>query len=198
MIKNNRFLDILHTPYLISYSISDIHTVTLTLSDIHTTTTMACEIPVWCTKTRSWRACTRSATCTAETFIDDQIIRKCCCKQHKPKAIEKLIQEGPHTTWDQRTTWRLGSQIINTHVRVEVTPARKPTEVEHVSRGTITFGPMTEREYLDDLYDVYHEEYGRIGMCGLQHEDDEWRRKYDECAYHMQMIEDRLDSLPDV
>lgn len=158
-----------------------------------------CEIPVWCTKTRTWRACIRSATCTAETFIDGQILRQCCCKQHKPKAIEKLIQNGPHTTWDERAvSWRDGLQIINAHVTVEVKHVNKPTEIEHVSRGTIPFGPMTEREYLDNLYNVYHEEYGRIGMFSLQYEDDEWRRRYDECAYHMRMIEDRLDSLPDV
>lgn len=153
---------------------------------------MACEIPVWCAKTREWRPCTRAASCVAETFLDGRLIRKCCCKQHKPKAIEKLVQRGAHDVWGQRTTWRLGSQVVNAQVRVEVTATGA---VEHVSRGTVEFGPMTEHEHLDDLYDEYHEEYGRIGMARLQHEDDEWRARYDHCVHHMRAIEERLDTL---
>ena len=116
----------------------------------------------------------------------------CCCKQHKPKAIEKLIQHGPHDIWGQRTTWRLGSQIVNAHVRVEDSSSIP----EHVSRGTVEFGPMTQQEFLDDLYDEYQDEYSRIGMSQLQHKDDWWRRRYDDCAHHMRVIEERLHTLP--
>ena len=190
-----------------TYTLPVIHTILR--SDAHTTcssgstygftsTTMACEISVWCAKTRDWRPCTRSATCVAETLLDGQLIRRCCCAQHKPKAIEKLVQRGVHDVWGQRTTWRLGSQVVNAHVRVEVRPAGKAPREEFVSRGTVEFGPMTEREYLDDLYDEYHEEYSRIGMARLQHEDDEWRARYDHCARHMQAIEARLETLSEV
>lgn len=149
---------------------------------------MACEIPVRCAKTRDWRPCVRSATCSVETLLDGDHIRICCCKQHKPKAIEKLIQHGPHDIWGQRTTWRLGSQIVNAHVRVEDTTSG----TEHVSRGTVEFGPMTEHEFLDDLYDQYQEEHSRIGMFQLHREDDVWRRRYDDCADRMRVVEDRL------
>lgn len=169
-----------------------IHSLLPAFSLLRITTSMACEIPVWCAKTREWRPCTRAASCIAETFLDGQLIRKCCCKQHKPKAIEKLVQRGAHDVWGQRTTWRLGSQVVNAHVRVEVTATGV---VEHVSRGTVEFGPMTERAHLDDFYDEYHEEYSRIGMARLQHEDDEWRARYEHCARHMLAIEERLDTL---
>lgn len=146
---------------------------------------MACDIAVRCAKTHDWRPCTRSATCVAETLVDGQLTQLRCCKQHKLKAVDTLIQTGPHDIWYQETTWRLVSQLINTHVRVLMISTG---EVDHISRGTIYFGPMTKVEYLDHEYDTYHDEYSRIGMCGLHREDD-------ECLVHMRYLDSRREVL---
>ena len=89
-----------------------------------------------------------------------------------------------HTVHFQRTTWRLRTQVINTHVRV-VCLKKTPEEASVVSRGTVEFGPSTEREYLDALYDECFEERCRIGMFGLQ---EERREQYDELSDRMRDI----------
>jgi hypothetical protein len=92
-------------------------------------------------------ACTRLATFVVDTLVDGLITHRFCCGQHKARAIQELVDADPyHDIHFQRTI-----QVINTHVRV--VDLKTSTEVDCVSRGSVQFGPMTQREQLDHLYD---------------------------------------------
>lgn len=149
---------------------------------------MACEHEVFDKKSRTWRPCTRSATLFAESLIDGEVTRMCCCKQHYPALLRRIVSADPYQFGHGKRN-RLHSETINTHLVVK---SRKETPIERVHLGTVHFGPETEMEYLDRMYDHYHDEYCLIGMYRLQHEYDDWRDKYNECAYHMRCIESRM------
>ncbi len=123
-------------------------------------------------------------------MVDGQLKTLLCCGRHKARAVDTLVDTDPdHTVHFQRTTWRLRTQVINTHVRVVC--LKSPEEasvVDHVSRGTVEFGPMSRQEYLDALYDECFEERCRIGMFGLR---EERREQYDELTQRMHAIEER-------
>lgn len=134
--------------------------------------------------------CSRPATFVVDTLVDGHLAHRFCCAQHKPRAIEELVDTDPYHDLHFVTTLRLCSQIVNTHVRV--IRLADSSVVECVSQGFVEFGPMTEREYLDHLYEMYQDEYCRIGMFGLHEDDRYYRDRYDQLARQMRAIEDRL------
>jgi hypothetical protein len=120
-------------------------------------------------------------------MVNGQLKTLLCCGRHKARAVDTLVDTDPyHTVHFQRTTWRLRTQVINTHVRVVC--LKSPEEASVVSRGTVEFGPMSEHEYLDALYEESFEERCRIGMFGLR---EERREQYDELTQRMRDIEER-------
>ena len=136
---------------------------------------------------RSQTTCAQPATYVVDTMVNGQLKTLLCCGRHKARAVDTLVDADPyHTVHFQRTTWRLRTQVINTHVRVVC--LKSPEEASVVSRGTVEFGPMSRQEYLDALYDECFEERCRIGMFGLQ---EERREQYDELSDRMRDIEER-------
>ena len=147
---------------------------------------------------RSQTSCAQPATYVVDTMVNGQLKTMLCCGRHKARAVDTLVDADPyasnggarpfgayHTVHFQRTTWRLRTQVINTHVRVVCLKSSEEASV--VSRGTVEFGPMSRQEYLDALYDECFEERCRIGMFGLQ---EERREQYDELTQRMRDIEE--------
>ena len=164
-----------------------IRTSLLTLYTIETIMT-TCEV-----SNRDGRRCSRFMVYTVESFEDGNVSRLGCCSQHKPNAIRNVYDSQTHFGHNHRT------RCVNDHINSIVTVERcehildEAVEIHHI--GTIEFGPITEIEHLETLYDEYHEEYSLIGMYNLHNEDEDWSKKYNECKSRMRMIERRLFAL---
>lgn len=150
-----------------------------------------CQHEVFDKKRRTDRPCTRPATSVVEIFIDGLSIQRSCCTQHRQSTIDHIIAADSRQFGDRQRNLRR-DDIINLHVLVL---HMSDGSVERIHRGTVHFGPMTEMEHLDRLYDDYNDEYCRIGMFQLHHDDVKWRTRYDECAYNMQCILNRMEEI---
>lgn len=150
-----------------------------------------CEHEVFDKKTRTHRPCTRPATLVVETLIDAVTTQRCCCGQHRRSTIGRILAVDS-SQFGHGHRFRHQEDVINTHVLVS---SLSDGSVERMHRGTVHFGPVTEMDHLDRLYDDYQDEYCRIGMSQLQHEDDDWRSRYEDCSYHMHCILDRMQEI---
>ena len=153
---------------------------------------MACEVPIWDIKTRVWRSCCRSGNHTAETLLNNALIRKRCCKQHLKAAIDDLVQTGAHDVHGQLTPWRLKTQIVNAQVRVVGSDGTE----SFVSRATVEFGPKTELDSLYDLHDRFQNERLKIGLFAVNDSgNDSWRERYDVFSNKLKEIDDQIACL---
>jgi len=147
---------------------------------------MACEIHVWNPSMRVWRSCFRSGNYTAETLLNNELIRKRCCKQHLNSAIDDLVQNGAHDVHGQMNSWWLKTQIVNAHVRV-----LGPDGTESfVSRATVEFGPQTELDSLYDLHDWFQNEKLKFALNDSS--NDKWMERYEN---KLQEIDDQISVL---
>ena len=142
---------------------------------------MACEVP-----TRSGRSCSHFAKHTLNMLEDGITYQMRCCSRHRDTALRVLVNDS-ETHFGHGVRMRQKDEYINSIVTVDDVP---------YPFGVVAFGPETERQHLERVYDTYQDEFCRIGMFGLQNEDPTWRLKYEECKHHMRMIEFRLDWLP--
>jgi len=183
IIKKNKHLII--TQIHVSYSLStDRHRTIMTTKSM-------CEHEVFDKTTRTHRPCIRPATLVVETLIDGVTTQRCCCGQHRRSTIDRILAvDSSQVGHGQR--FRQQEDVINTQVLVS---SLSDGSVERIHRGTVHFGPVTEMDHLDRLYNDYQDEYCRIGMFQLHHDDFEWRSRYDDCSYHMQRILDRMEEI---
>ena len=159
---------------------------------------MACEV-----STRG-HPCSRFAKHTLTILEDGIVFQRRCCAQHRERAMRQLVASRPthfsHDSSVPRHQQIASGDRINTIVTVDEHLQGGPSDVPETERhyhfGNVVFGPETERQHFESLYERYQDEYCRIGMFGLQNEDPEWKLKYEECIHHMRMIEFRLDWLP--
>jgi hypothetical protein len=110
-------------------------------------------------------------------------------------TIDLIINEDKYQ-FGHGERYRQRGNVINTHFVVSsITPSSSSSSIVFEHRGTIQFGPITEREHLEQLYDEYFDEYSRIGMCDLQYDTAYFQDKYNDCVYHMNLIDYRIDAL---
>jgi hypothetical protein len=150
-----------------------------------------CEHEVFDKKTRTHRTCTRPATLVVETLIDGVTTQRCCCGQHRRSTIDRILA-ADSSQFGHGQRQRDRDEVTNTCVLVS---SLSDGSVERIHRGTVHFGPVTEMDHLDRLYDDYQDEYCRIGMFQPLHDDVEWRSRYDDCSYHMRCILDRMEEI---
>lgn len=139
---------------------------------------MTCEMTC-----RDRHRCRNPAAYTLESFENNVVRRLCACGRHKHKALYQVFD--PNTHYEHGNHYRNSMKHINTIVTVR----DKLGQVETVCLGNVLFGPITERSYWEDLYDTLEDEVSRIGMFDLQHEDDMWNQRYEECTRLMRSIE---------
>lgn len=158
---------------------------------------MVCEISVFCKHSGIVRPCIRNAVFRLETFCNARVRRQTCCKQHKLKTIDNLIQANPYHFCHYVPTRDL-NQIINMYVSVEHLSKHtgQPTGlIERVHVSTIPFGPKTESEYLWHEYRKMGYEMSLIAMYRLHLVDEKWRAKFDTYQAHQDMIHRKLEQL---
>ena len=147
--------------------------------------------------TKSRTPCSRAAVYSIESFIDEEIVQKLCCTQHKSLAIKKLVSSDA-SHWGHGERIQDWSGHINTHVTVTGI-SKRSSGVERIHVGVRQFGPVTELEHLQKEYDEYFDEYSLIGMYNLRDEDDpyypEWLSKYKMCKRRMAEIDHRMEVL---
>lgn len=122
--------------------------------------------------------CNVPAAYTFESFEDNVVRRLCACEGHKHKALLQVID--PNTHYEHGKCYRNSTKFINTIVTV-----RGHGSFEIVRLGNVKFGPITQRNYWEDVYDALEDEVTRMGLF----EEFETSERYEECKRLMLRIE---------
>lgn len=130
---------------------------------------MICEIGLFCNVPAAY---------TLESFEDNRVRRLCACESHKHKALLQVFD--PNTHYEHGKCYRNSTKHINTIVTV-----RGHGSFEIVHLGSVLFGPVTQRNYWEDVYDALEDEWTRMGLF----EEFETSERYEECQRLMLFIE---------
>lgn len=132
---------------------------------------MACEIGLFCNIPAAY---------TFESFEDNVVRRLCACESHKHKALLQVVD--PNTHYEHGKCYRNSTKHINTIVIVKDT-FNLVKEIHCL--GNVKFGPVTQRNYWEDVYDALEDEVTRMGLF----EEFQTSERYEECQRLMLRIE---------
>ena len=153
---------------------------------------MSCSIEIIDKKTKTYRLCRHKPIISGITLINGEINELCCCRQHKQAMINKFVRDDKYQK-DYNVRNYEFNEIINIHVVLYNIDTK--VAFDHLHLGTVQFGPKTEKEHLDEIYDEYHTEYSLIEMYRLQNESDDWYQRYNNCIYNMNIIQKRMNEI---